>query len=169
MKRFDITGERFDRLVAVGATAGQGHGMRWAREYAVWQSMIQRCVNPNNKDFGVYGERGLTVCPQWRNDFVTFAIDMGERPKGATLERLDNKKGYCPDNCKWASRAEQSRNQGLRKDNTTGVRGVSVRSGKYLVRISVDGKRLRLGMFKTVEEAAEARKQGELKYWGGIQ
>lgn len=78
--------------------------------HAVWAAMLQRCGNKNNKHFKDYGGRGITVCSRWFS-FENFLKDMGDRSSKTTLERKDNQKGYSPDNCKWATRAEQSRNK----------------------------------------------------------
>ena len=90
---------------------------------------------------------------------------MGERPEGLTLERINNNKGYSSDNCKWATRSEQSRNQ-RNKNNKTGVKGVNWRSKykKYEVCIMANGKRHHIGLFKIFEQAVEARKQAEEIY-----
>ena len=72
--------------------------------------MRQRCLNPNNKEFKNYGARGIQVCERW-GDFRAFFEDTGEVPAGKTLDRIDNDKGYEPSNCRWATRAEQLRNQ----------------------------------------------------------
>jgi len=86
------------------------HGMANSKEYMVWDSMIRRCHNANHKAYSSYGARGITVCPEWRS-FSGFFADMGHQPKGLTLERIDNSKGYAKDNCKWATITEQARNR----------------------------------------------------------
>lgn len=77
--------------------------------YQTWQGMKTRCLNPNTASYKNYGGRGITIDAKWM-DYSGFLEDMGERPDGHTLERLDNSKGYSKDNCKWASTKEQARN-----------------------------------------------------------
>lgn len=79
--------------------------------YSTWLSMRRRCNNKNDAHYHNYGGRGITVCERWQNSYQAFAEDMGERPAGFSLERIDNEKGYFPGNCKWACRKEQQRNQ----------------------------------------------------------
>lgn len=77
-----------------------------------WRNMKARCDNPNNDNYSNYGGKGIKVCERWYN-FSNFLADMGERPKGTTLDRIDRDGDYDPDNCKWSTYAEQTRNRSI--------------------------------------------------------
>lgn len=85
------------------------HGLSGSPTYKSWNDMKQRCDNPNDMAYVNYGGRTITYCDSWSN-FENFLEDMGIRPKGLTLERLDVNKGYCPDNCIWADKITQANN-----------------------------------------------------------
>jgi hypothetical protein len=87
------------------------HGMKYSSEYHIWNGIKNRCLNSKSKDYSRYGAKGITMCKEWANSFEQFYKDMGNRPEGLSIERIDNKKGYSPENCKWADRSTQQRNK----------------------------------------------------------
>jgi predicted DNA binding protein len=113
-------------------------------EFGIWNSMIQRCTNPNVKSFPRYGGRGISVCERWsgKDGFVKFIADMGRRPDGGryTIERKDNAKGYSPDNCKWATYSEQQRNTSRSRKLT--FKGETLTVAEWGERLGVNPMRL---------------------------
>ena len=85
------------------------HGLSETRQYTNWQGMHARCRDPKHVRFKNYGGKGITVCEDW-HDYTKFIRDMGMRPEGMTLDRIDNSKGYCNANCRWVPADDQMRN-----------------------------------------------------------
>lgn len=89
------------------------HGQSGTRLYRIWKAMKTRCTNPNTNDWKNYGGRGITVCPEWMNSFQAFfdwAVTHDYSDELA-IDRINNDKGYSPDNCRWATMKEQRHNQ----------------------------------------------------------
>lgn len=138
--------------------------------------MVSRCCSPSNKNFDRYNALG--VCDRWINgDGVTdgygcFLKDMGERPDGMTLDRIDNDKGYSKDNCRWVTREIQTLNRGMYNNNKTGTTGVSVVGlGKrtyYYAYLKLHGELKLSKTFKNIEDAISARKEAEIRYFKPI-
>jgi len=114
------------------------HGLFGTPTYVVWNSMNQRCNNPNTRAFPRYGGRGIKVCDEWKT-FEGFLADMGTVPQGLTLERVDNDKGYSKQNCIWAPMADQANNKstnvaievnGVRKNITQWAQHLKVPRGR---------------------------------------
>jgi hypothetical protein len=85
------------------------HGMSESSEYRIWYGILGRCEDPENIAYPNYGARGITVCERWHT-FENFLADMGRRPTGLSVDRINNELGYSPGNCRWATRSEQQRN-----------------------------------------------------------
>lgn len=116
------------------------HDMCGTPTWRSWNGMIQRCTNEKAPAWEYYGGRGITVCPQWR-DFVAFLADMGIRPEGKTLDRVDPDGSYEPGNCRWATMREQQRNR--RDCNTFTLGGVTLTLQEWAERTGIAYEALR--------------------------
>ena len=137
------------------------HGMSSNKFYKTWHSMIYRCNNPKNKKYKDYGARGITVCEEWLDvaNFVAWAESTHPNIEGVSLDRIDNDKGYSPENCRWADRSTQGTNQRMKSTNTSGFVGVywDISKNKWDAKIGVNSKLVHIGTFPLLENAIEAR------------
>jgi len=94
-----------------GNTNNKVHGMKGTIIYQTWRAMKQRCTNKGHVNYHNYGGRGISICDRWLESFESFYEDMGERPTGKTLDRIDSNGNYCKENCKWSTKKEQCINR----------------------------------------------------------
>ncbi len=144
-----------------GCLRGDAHGLTYNKFYNTWNNMIQRCTSPNHKAYKDYGARGITICGEWQDvrNFVAWAEATHPNIEGYTLDRIDNDKGYSPENCRWADKTTQAINQRRMKNNKSGYVGVVwyIRDKKWYANIRINKILKQIGSFLTIEEAVQAR------------
>lgn len=140
------------------------HGQANTKLHKVWREMKNRCKNPNNGSYKNYGARGITVCTEWEkfDAFFAWAVAAGYK-EGLSIDRIDNDKGYCPENCKWSNRSQQMKNR--RRSAYAGAKKVRVKCVETGI------------AYRSVKEAADATGapatsisrclSGKLKHAGG--
>ena len=130
------------------------HGMTKTPAWRAWNSMMDRCYREGVPNYGSYGGRGITVCERWHT-FANFYADMGDRPEGMSLDRIDNDGPYSPDNCRWATSKDQARNR--RNNNILALNGEErcIKDWSELLGIHPATIRNRLRRGATAEQALQ--------------
>ena len=135
--------------------------MRNSPEYKAWSEAKQRCHNPKSSKYKWYGARGIAVCEEWKNDFMSFYSHIGTRPDGYELDRIDNSKGYEPNNVRWVCRKENVRNR--RNSIYVIYEGVRLALEDYAKKIGVEYQTAwaRLKKYPHMIESLKTKKGGE--------
>lgn len=146
------------RLLPIhGHSIGQPTKSGQSKTYSCWSSMLARCRRRSDPRFSDYGGRGISVCDRWLS-FPNFLADMGEKPEGMSIERIDNDGDYCPDNCKWATRLEQQANTRLTRNLTYQGKTQSVSAWSRELNIDQATLSHRLNIFHwSIDEALSIR------------
>lgn len=134
--------------------------------YITWQMMLSRCHSESSTCFYKYGAKGISVCDRWRGSFESFLADMGARPQGKTIDRINSNGNYEPGNCRWANANQQAANKGKSVRNTSGVKNIRFEKNKWRVRIGFGNKLKHIGMFDSLDLAKLAAAEAREKYHG---
>jgi len=154
--------------LALEATVRMGknrekHGLCQTPEYKTWGRIVARCCNPKSLSYPYYGGRGISICPTWRENPEKFIEDMGPRPEGGSLDRIDVNGNYARDNCRWATKLEQAQNK--RNNVYLTYNGETKVKAEWLRSLGISGaafnNRLKSGW--TLEEALSAPQGSRLK------
>jgi len=134
------------------------HGLTGDRIYKVHSNMLTRCKNKNSKDFKNYGGRGISICDNWLSfeGFYGWVLISGYSD-GLTIDRINNNKGYFPENCRWTDRTTQCRNRRKFTGSSSKYIGVSLLRNEWISRVRVNKKIIYLGSFEFEIDAAIAR------------
>lgn len=149
----------------LGMSKYEYHGASETSEYSSWSMMKSRC---NSKERSYYHGRGIKVCDRWANSFLNFLADMGKKPTlKHSIDRIDANGDYTPENCRWATKQQQSLNRRKFKNNKSGYIGVSWHKRDRWWEANIrNGELFYLGRYSTAEEAAYVRDQFALQLYG---
>jgi hypothetical protein len=125
--------------------------------FSTYHNMKARCSNKNLPNYKYYGGKGVKICDRWlgKDGLVNFIEDMGERPRGYQLDRVDVNGNYCKENCRWVNKYIQMGN--TTNNNTVPGVGWHKQKSKYRARIKVKGKEISLGLYHNFQDAVDAR------------
>lgn len=141
------------------------HGMTKTKTYKTWLDMKRRCLSINGDHKKNYKDKGITVCERWKK-FENFLADMGIKPNGLEIDRIDNTKGYYKENCRWVTHSENQRNKSVR--NKTGFpKGVTRNGKRYRAVLYINSKPMCLGTFDTPDLAGIAYIKAHDRQFGG--
>jgi hypothetical protein len=140
------------------------------REYRSWYTMNARCFDPEDESYKNYGGRGITVCKRWRK-FSDFVKDMGPRPEGYSIDRINNNGNYTPSNCRWATMVQQQRNK--RNNLWLTFRGRTLTQAEWaevtgLDPVTIDHRRKRGWSLEDVLTTPANARASQARYWAGV-
>lgn len=142
--------------------------------YRVYDNMKGRCYNPNATGYEDYGGRGIAMCERWLEEspqgFLNFLEDMGDKPHGTLLDRVDPNKDYNKENCRWIDRSMSNFNRRRLDKNSSGRTGVmwAENCSRWIARITKDSEEFVLGYFVSFKAAVRARENAEIIYFGEL-
>lgn len=143
------------------------HGESHSKLYATWSNMYKRCYYASNNRYQWYGARGITVCDEWKDDFMAFrawALDNGYK-EGLTIDRIDNDKGYSPDNCRWITKKQQASNKsnnhritymGRTQTVSQWAEEIGIKPHTLLKRLNTPGWSLKDALTKPIQDSSKA-------------
>lgn len=142
---------RNETASAKARTHGDTAGATRSTEYRIWEAMKRRCVNPGDHAYPRYGGRGITVCPEWSESFERFLADVGRRPAGGSIDRIDNDGNYEPANVRWSTNKAQSNNR--RSNVRLTIDGETLTVAQWSERVGIN----RFTIYMRLRRGADAR------------